>query len=55
MIERLIAKSKSDQVDSIKIEAQSSLRFVVKKLKNSKGEIENILENLNRFQIQILQ
>lgn len=29
--------------------------MIIKKLKNSKGEIENILENLNRYQIQILQ
>ena len=48
MIERLIAKSKSDWVDSIKIEAQTSLRLIIKKLKNSKGEVENILEKLNR-------
>lgn len=51
LIEKLLQKSKSDRTESIRIEAQTTLRAIFRKLNNAEQEIPYLLDSLNRSQI----
>lgn len=55
MLDKLTMKAKNDRVDSIRIEAQSTLRQIVKRLEKRPGELQGIIEGLSRQQIAQLK
>jgi len=55
MIEKLISRAKSDRTDSIRMEAQSVLRTIVRDLSNNKADLLNLLDVLSRQQVAHLK
>ena len=46
MIEKLISRAKLDRTESIKIEAQTTLRKIIRDLSNNKNDLVQLLEAL---------
>ena len=54
MIEKLLVRAKGDRTDSIRIEAQQTIRFIIRDLGQAE-ELENIQNSLTHGQIETLK
>ena len=55
MLEKLLLRAKGDRTDSIRVEAQSTIRSIIRAYDKDKVELYSILDHLSRNQINHLK